>query len=812
MPKRSTSRTQKQLVAENEDLRAQLDEAEETLRAIRSGEVDALVVSTAQGERIFTLKGADRSYRILIEDMNEGALTMTMDGLILYANRRFAEMLKTSLEKVIGSAFHTWIVPDSQRILQTLLRRDDTQTRLTLLASNGTLVPAYLSTNVMQIEEMQGLFCLVATDLTEQKRTEEIVASEKLARELLASSNQSRLVLLSVVEDQKRAEELLRRAEENFRRSLDDSPLGVRIVTKEGETIYANRAILDIYDYNNIEELKTTPVVKRYTPESFAEHQIRREKRKRGDDGPSEYDISIVRKDGGARHLQVFRKEILWDGERQFQVLYNDITERKRTEEALQQSEEKHRVLIETTDTGYLILDAQGRVIDANKEYIRIAGYGALEEILGRGVIEWTAPYDLERNAAEVKRCVEQGYVRNLEIDYVNRSGQIIPIEINATVLGSGDSARIVSLCRDITERRKAEEALRAERDKLETVTKNVGAGLAIISKDYRTVWANDVIRDIFGETEGKLCYVTYNHQQTICPWCGVRRVFEAGEDNVVTEAESYDKDENRIWSQIIATPIRDESGEITAALEVVIPITDRKKAEEEIKRSHQQLRALAKRRQQISEEAGIMIAREIHDELGGGLTGLKMDLAWLLHKVSDAEAGKERIFLTNKIRTSSELIDQMIQVVRRIATDLRPFVLDDLGLVAALEWQLQEFTKRTEIPFEFATDFDYVTLEQDTATAVFRIFQETLTNVARHSGATKVTVLLREEDGSISLEIRDNGRGITEGEILSTKSLGILGMKERALVFGGELRISGEPGGGTAVILKIPQEQGETP
>jgi two-component system sensor histidine kinase UhpB len=141
---------------------------------------------------------------------------------------------------------------------------------------------------------------------------------------------------------------------------------------------------------------------------------------------------------------------------------------------------------------------------------------------------------------------------------------------------------------------------------------------------------------------------------------------------------------------------------------------------------------------------------------------------------------------------------------------------LDDLGLIAALEWQLTEFTSRTEIPHEFTTTFEYVNVQEDTAIAVFRIFQEALTNVARHSRATKVAVVLRESerslfgDESLVLEIRDNGRGITEEEVLNQESLGLLGMKERVLAFGGELSIHGEPGGGTTLILKIPLIQGE--
>jgi signal transduction histidine kinase len=244
--------------------------------------------------------------------------------------------------------------------------------------------------------------------------------------------------------------------------------------------------------------------------------------------------------------------------------------------------------------------------------------------------------------------------------------------------------------------------------------------------------------------------------------------------------------------------------------------ITERKKAEEELIASQQLLRSLAGRLEKIREEERVMISREIHDVMGGGLTGLKMDLFWLMHKVENAESDKEQTAMVSRILSSSETVDKMIKVTRRISTELRPPVLDDLGLIAALEWQLSEFTSRTGILNKFTAAFEDVSIERDQSIAVFRIFQETLTNVVRHSQATKVVVVLREiersliGDENLVLEIRDNGRGITEEEILNKESLGLLGMKERAMAFGGELSIFGEPGKGTAVVLKIPRKRGE--
>jgi PAS domain S-box-containing protein len=359
------------------------------------------------------------------------------------------------------------------------------------------------------------------------------------------------------VTERKRAEETLRRSEENFRRSLDSSPLGVRIVTEEGETIYANQAILDIYGYDCIEELQTTPVKKRYTPESYAEFQIRMEKRKRGDYTPSEYDLCIVKKDGEVHHLRVFRKAVLWNGEKQFQVIYQDITEREL--------------------------------------------------------------------------------------------------------------------------------------------------------------------------------------------------------------------------------------------------------AEQELRVSREQMRALASRLQAVREEERTRIAREIHDELGGALTGLKIDFSLLTRAALKIENETVRTSLLVDMDAMIKFIDATIRTVRRIAMELRPGVLDDLGLVAALEWQLIDFEKRTGIRCEFFPPMEEISLDDDLSTALFRIFQEALTNVARHSGATEISVHLRADADSSTLEVEDNGKGIEQEQALSSKSLGLLGMRERAQMFGGRITVTGTPGIGTKVTVEIP-------
>ena len=228
--------------------------------------------------------------------------------------------------------------------------------------------------------------------------------------------------------------------------------------------------------------------------------------------------------------------------------------------------------------------------------------------------------------------------------------------------------------------------------------------------------------------------------------------------------------------------------------------IADRKRSEDEFRRSTDQLRELSARLQSVREEERTLIARVIHDELGQTLTGLKMDVAWLQRHLD-----RQQPALLEKTQAMSDLIDTTIQTVRRISSELRPGLLDDLGLVATIEWQLQEFQTRSGIQGKLISASEETTLDADGATAAFRIFQEILTNVARHAQATQVEVSLEESTAFLTLQVQDNGRGITESEIHSPKSIGLLGMQERARLRAGEVHFQGTPGQGTTVTVRLP-------
>jgi PAS domain S-box-containing protein len=298
-------------------------------------------------------------------------------------------------------------------------------------------------------------------------------------------------------------------------------------------------------------------------------------------------------------------------------------------------------------------------------------------------------------------------------------------------------------------------------------------------------------------------------------------------------------KDASRFWASVVVTALRDSAGTLlgfakltrdttktrekeqaltkakellelrieqrTAVLtrvnqELRTEIAERERAEEQLRTSLDQLRALAARLQSVREEERTSIAREIHDELGQGCTAIKMDLALIGRRLT-----KRQTKLRAKVDSAMQLADDMIGMLRKIASQLRPRTLDDLGLSAALEAQAQEFESRTGILCRVTLPQEPLVLDADISTAVFRIFQESLTNVARHAHATRVEARLERQNNRITFQVSDNGEGFDPEKAKANKSLGLVGMQERAFLLNGDLKIAGVPGAGTTMTLTIP-------
>ena len=275
------------------------------------------------------------------------------------------------------------------------------------------------------------------------------------------------------------------------------------------------------------------------------------------------------------------------------------------------------------------------------------------------------------------------------------------------------------------------------------------------------------------------------------------REFFDRGHLHTETDERRLDGTPMRIEGDYMV--MYDDHGRIVGHFGIQRDVTERHRARETLQASREQLRALASRLQKVREEERTEMAREIHDELGQALTGLKLDIAWMKNRLPrDHEVMAQCVSII-------ERIDQTSNAVRRIATSLRPSVLDQIGLAAALEWQGQEFRARTGIDVVVEQACNGVRIPDDLSSSAFRIVQESLTNVARHAKATHVTIRLAQDTKLMTLEVTDNGVGCMAGCLDGTKSLGLVGMRERALACGGELTVKGTPGRGTTVLMRVP-------
>ena len=323
------------------------------------------------------------------------------------------------------------------------------------------------------------------------------------------------------------------------------------------------------------------------------------------------------------------------------------------------------------------------------------------------------------------------------------------------------------------------------------------------VDKDRRIVEFNKSACETFGynkeEIVGKHVHNLYFNEEE-----GLNVSSQILKKGMFTgEIKNVRKNGEVFTSLLSAALMRDEKGEIIGAVGNSRDISDQKQSEAELKSSREQLRALTEHMHQVREKERTLIAREIHDELGQALTALKMDVSWIERNLPEKIES-----LPEKIKSMSELINETLKTTKEIIYELRPTILDDFGLEAALEWYANEFQNRTEITCEVHTYIEKLILDQNRSTTIYRIFQESLTNAARHANATRVNVNIKEDNGNLVLRVKDNGKGITEEQINNSKSFGLIGMSERLLLLKGNLEVCGVKDKGTTIVATIPLER----
>jgi PAS domain S-box-containing protein len=482
-----------------------------------------------------------------------------------------------------------------------------------------------------------------------------------------------------------------------------------------------------------------------------------------------------------------------------YQGVNRDITARKQAEAALRESEERFRSLFMESPVSIIVHDKDtGEVVDANPQACAAHGFSTVEE-LQKGEFWFEPPYSFAEALAWVRRASVEG---PQDFEWLNRkvTGELFWEQVRLNLMVMDGVQRVLATSLDITERKRAERLLQESEKRFRSLFQQSREAIAIIEPSGRILESNDAWLHLYGCTRNDLATIRmqdlYARPEERDDF--LRRLAEQG--FVQDEVRHRRKDGTLIDCQRSVAVTRNEEGEIIALQSLVLDITQQKRDREELETYRMDLQALAARLEEIREVERTGIARELHDQVGQALTALRMDL----DAVRRALDRREEAPLA-RLNRMADLLDETVNDVRRISSELRPGILDDAGLAAAMEWQLDRLRERSTLHCSIEVQADDSVLTAPQTTALFRVFQELLTNVVRHATAESVSVSLSSDSNRFALTVADDGRGMTDEQANGADSLGLIGIRERLRPLGGEIRFSGAPGKGTNVCVTVP-------
>lgn len=417
-------------------------------------------------------------------------------------------------------------------------------------------------------------------------------------------------------------------------------------------------------------------------------------------------------------------------------------------------------------------------------------------------------PDDRKKVLDRIKEVCATGEPLSCEYRMLDRYGRVMWFRDEARVVRDrqGRPQFLQGLLLDTSEQKRSEEALRESEERFRKIVDTAHEGIWVVDGSGRTTYANHRLAEMLGMSLQEMLDASF--EEVVFRKSGLQALEKEPLENGMQQTREValrKRDGGLLWVLLASSPLQDSLGQRAGTLHMVADISERKNMEEQLREYGERLRLLAAHLERVREEERTWIAREIHDELGQGLTGLKLDLAELDRRIARLEPHQVEGFSRQRIQEMLHRVDDTIREVRRICTQLRPPILDNLGLEAAIEWQLGEFERKTGVRCRFQTWKTDPGLDTDRTTALFRIFQELLTNAARHSGASLVQVRLEAAEGHVMLELQDNGRGFQEEACCGKSGLGLLGIRERVGLLGGSFQLESSVGRGTKAAVRVP-------
>ncbi len=716
------------------------------------------------------LRQAEQKYRHIFENAGEGIFQTTRDGRFLTANPALARMLGyASAEELIRSRIDI----ERQHYVDPLKRQEFKR----LAEENGFIrdfeYQAYrkdgsklwITTNVRVVRDEDGTLLYyegTAQEITDRKQAEE-----------------ARTRLAAIVE------------------SSDDAIIGKDL---DGTIVSWNSGAERIYGYS-AEEVIGSPISILVPAESVDEISKIRERIGTGE-SINHYETVGVKKDGQLINVSLTVSPIPDAANRIVgaSTIARDITDRKRAEETLRENQELFRSAFDYAAIGMALVSPDGRWLRVNHSLCELVGYSE-EELLAMNYQAITHPDDLAADLEYVRQMLDNE-IRSYQMEkrYFHKLGHMVWILLSVSLLrdSKGKPRYFVSQIQDITEQKQAAEALREAEQEYRELFENAKDAIYVHDLDGRYTSVNPAAETLCGYSRDEILGKSFTNfiapeylqpvHENLC-----RKLAEAGETTY--EIEVIAKDGRRVPVEVSSRLIR-KNGEAVVVQGTARDITERKRAQEA-------MRSYSRRLIEVQEAERQNIARELHDEIGQVLTAVRINL-----QSAQRSSGTENYL--PRIEDSIVVVDEALKRVRELSLQLRPSLLDDLGLTAALRWYADRYAQRTGFAVEILSDCETGgRIRRELETACFRIAQEALTNTARHTEATRVTVELKREKGNLMLLIKDNGIGFDIDPLFKNATagaaLGLRGMEERALAVGGQFEINSAPGQGTEVRVTFP-------
>lgn len=716
-------------------------------------------------ERTAELAAREREFRTLVENLPDGIIRLDTEGRHLFVNEVALHSAGLVEMDLLGKTVCDLPVPGNPETLRPLL---DELRRAVRSGKQGVMEftwPNGRVSEICHIPEFDGQgdvvsVLAIARDITERKRAEQ------------------QLTMLGA--------------------AIAKMHEAAYFVDGEARIFYVNDAASRQLGYSRDEFLGMTvmDIAPGWTKDMVANVQQRL-----GENEAVTFEAEHRRKDGGIVPVEINVTHLTHDGKAFGLAMVRDITERKRAEEALAVREREFRTLAENAPDNIARHDQECRFIYVNPQFESSVGKRACS-VIGKTPVELN-PGNAEIAAyqARMKVVIETGQLAEFEAILADTDDgpRFHNIRLSAERDAAGGIVGVLAIGRDVTQRKQAERELVL----LNRALDNAFDATYLIDEELRFRYVNEAAARALGYSREELLSMSLLDVDPNITREMMREMMEqtvAGGSFRAVESAHRRKNGEIFPVEVGATAFIYE-GE-TLHLTTVRDISDRKQAERELEESRQQLRQLAARREEVREEERKYIAREVHDELGQILTGLQLDVSML-----DYKFGRTLPELHEHLKGSLDLVNKSLATARNVASALRPASLD-MGVVAAIEWVVGRFASNTGLDCEVhvCEEARDLMLEESTSLALFRITQESLTNIARHARANRVSVNIGIKGGECQLEIRDNGKGI-DMDSIKEGSFGLVGIRERVHMLGGKLAIQGEPGMGTVIEVRIPVE-----